>query len=363
MNFVNKGRFKATLSAIPLLARTDLRRIKYPSFLLAILLTLFPRSLLAETIELLPELPATLRQGGRIAFTYQAPIEQAQQKEMSSSSDIYVIDFAVRSVAPLVSTKEDDEFPSWSPDGAHYAFYSDISGDREIWVADVSGIVKQITKSPGVDEDPDWSPDGANIVFRSEREKGSNIFTSVFTTDTNPNKIPGTEKPVKALTTGRAKRSVPRWSPKGDSLIFSTNENWPGWDIMLLDLKSGQQTAQTSGIRTNCHAAWRPDGEAFLYSHGGGSKVNQWMLVLGEDPVQLTNFEGRDYDGVWISQEEILFVRETHPDKNDYQLFYLHTKLKVEQQITKNSGSIRDLSWTRHSKTPLTAVRSEAFSW
>ncbi len=264
---------------------------------------------------------------GRVGFTF----------INDKKSDVYVISFATGEVKPLVASPADDEYPVWSPDGKKVAYYSDASGDREVYVSDSDGKNPvQLTKSPGIDEDPDWSPDGKRIVFRSERDKTSNLYAM---------NVDGSD--LKPVVTDGATKTVPRYSPDGGKLLFSTNAHWPGWDIELLDLQTGARAAQTSGIRTFCHAAWRPDGKGFLYSHGGGKKINLWLKTAEGEDKRLTEYDGKDYDATWIDNENILFVREQNPGREDYQLYHLNIPGAKITRITENTGAIRDLYYTK----------------
>lgn len=263
---------------------------------------------------------------GRVAFTY----------EHDGAKDAYALSFATGVSKPLYASPADDEFPVYSRDGKQIVFYSDASGDREIYRAQSDGSNPQrLTNSPGVDEDPDWSPDGKQIVFRSEREKGSNLY--LMNTD-------GTGQT--RISSGTSTKTVPRWGPQGDKLLFSTNDHWPGWDIDMLDLKTKSVTNLTSGIRTFCHAAWNPSGTGFLFSHGGGSTINLWMKNLDGPDIRLTEYDGKDYDGAWVDENKILFVRQLTKGKEDYQIFLIELPEKKITRLTENSGSIRDLSYT-----------------
>ncbi len=59
----------------------------------------------------------------------------------------------------LINDPAVDSAPTWSPDGAKIAFYSDRDGNTEIYVinADGSGVTR-LTNNAAIDFAPTWSP-------------------------------------------------------------------------------------------------------------------------------------------------------------------------------------------------------------
>jgi hypothetical protein len=71
---------------------------------------------------------------------------------------------------PFVSSTRYDSLPSFSSDGRNVAFYSNRSGQPEIWVAqrDGSGL-HRITENSMVHTGPAWSPKNDEIVYGASR--------------------------------------------------------------------------------------------------------------------------------------------------------------------------------------------------
>ncbi|GEM_PF-104004 len=265
---------------------------------------------------------------GRIVFSYIT----------ESGTDLGIIDFEKATLEKFYSSTKLDEYPVWSPDGTKVLFYSDQTGDREIFTlnADGSGLT-QLTKSAGYDEDPDWSPDGTQIVFHSARlGKGQNLF--IMNAD-------GT-KP-RAITNDRFKNTTPRWSPRGNEILYSTTSSWPGWDLALYDLGTKTAAQLTGGFKTYCRAGWHPDGGRFAFSYGFGNEIDIYLQEKGGAPKQLTKLTGREYDAIFADGgKKLFFVSEATAGAGNFQLFMLDMESLATTQITEGAGSVRHPSWS-----------------
>lgn len=265
---------------------------------------------------------------GKLAFSY---------KE-NNNYQICYLDFASGEAIQVYRSDYVTEYASLSPDGKQLIFYSDQNGDREIYSIKIDGSeIKQLTSSPGLDEDPSWSPDGKKIVFSSGRndQKTQNIF--IMNND-------GSE--IKSLTSSTKINSVPRWSPSGDLILYSTSETWPGWDLAIVSIPTKEHKFLTKGILTSCRGSWNLDGSAYVFSRGSGKQIDLYLADLKNgNQTQLTNFQGREYDAIFIDETTIAFVHESSPGKGDFQIYELNINTKISNKITSNNGSIRYLSW------------------
>ncbi len=159
--------------------------------------------------------------------------------------------------------------PRYSPHGEHLAFLRDVDGDERfhLWILDrAAGEARQLTTSAANREAHEWLPDGSGLVCRAHvaghlgiwlvdlvtgaercladdvRDPGSDHITPVISPDgrwvayheadwADPGnvvlRIVGTDRgawPRTLLThAGRNRAVLPKWSPDGGALAFTTD--------------------------------------------------------------------------------------------------------------------------------------------
>lgn len=219
---------------------------------------------------------------------------------------------------PVGLTMETEEWPSLSPDGRALAYSVKSSSFMQHYLRirhlDHSDS-KNLLRSPVDVIGADWSPDGAFIAYTAV---GRGIFV-IDTTGSNPRQI---------TETG----FIPRWSPDGKFLVFSTNPpaavgvtnaihlfsfqtgrqevisprnglkyGWPSWspdgrwiaaaggegsvwEIWLIDVRSHAARALTSKGAWIKNPVWSPDGQSILYISNQIGSNEVWRLPV--DPVK-----------------------------------------------------------------------------
>jgi eukaryotic-like serine/threonine-protein kinase len=236
--------------------------------------------------------------------------------------------------------------PSWSPDGARFAFDAAWSGPWRIWIADARGrnaqqlstdeseatahvrprwspdgkkivfqniewtksdvrlidvetrAMKWITNDFVMDVHPVWSFDGASIFFSSYRTGGINVWTI-------PVDIDGTPAGAMQQITAGAGHDVDLDVPRSEErLVFATlKQNAELWRLPV-DPSTGAATGVPEQVvaasRESTRGAWSPDGEQIAFGSDRGGEMNLWLLSTRDGRTRrLTSGAGADYQPNW----------------------------------------------------------------
>ena len=182
-----------------------------------------------------------------------------------------------------------------SPSGKRAVF--DARGDI-FTVPEKEGLTYNLTRSQGVREIfPTWSPDGRSIAYYSDLSGEYEIYVI----DGN-----GAGAPRQLTTGSRTWRFPPKWSPDGRMLLFADREQ----RLQVLDVASG---AVTSVDRARRHdltdVDWSPDSRWLVYSKDGESGQDAvWAYSLEQKkPFQLTDAAYNDFSPVFSRDGKYIY--------------------------------------------------------
>jgi Tol biopolymer transport system component len=142
---------------------------------------------------------------------------------------------------------------------------------------------------------PQWGEQG--IVFYERVETAAHIWLLA----------PDATKLRKLSADNGYYNANPNWSPDGSKVAYASGRpHMRGqWDIVVLDLATGQETMITNDAQREMHTSWSPDGKwiAFVRMTDGGSDIYR-IRPDGTDLQQLTKTEGREFHVKWGSDSK-----------------------------------------------------------
>jgi Tol biopolymer transport system component len=170
-------------------------------------------------------------------------------------------------VQVLASTRIQDS-PTVSPDGKSIAFASNRAGYMEVWTSTAEGanVAALTSMKVPITGSPSWSPDGASIAFDSRLGVKPQLF-----------RIPASGgKPV-VLTDGRQADVVPRFSPDGKWIYFSSNRTGAMQLWRMRPNGAGtEQVTHNGGFAP----VFSPDGAWIYYGRQNTTVTSLWRMNL-----------------------------------------------------------------------------------
>ncbi len=167
--------------------------------------------------------------------------------------------------------------PAWSPDGKQLSYFSDKSGEYELYIVDQDGLTTpREIKIPttGHFYTASWSPDGKRILFHD-----TNLHLWVVDVATGTAKIVGNDPwmvPTRTMD--------PVWSPDGKWIAYAKHLNSLYKVIEVVNVETGVSKQVTDGLADAMSPAWDASGKYlwFVASTDFGLR-SQWLDMSNSD--------------------------------------------------------------------------------
>jgi hypothetical protein len=211
----------------------------------------------------------------------------------------------------LVTEQQNQDILGWSPDSKAIAFASRVDDNIDIYIHEIDGKTKRVTRHEGIDMSPSWSPGGKEIAFNSNRSGQHEIWMIDMSSgrihqisNDGGNRFPsyspdggriawikeGRGVVVYELESGVAIQLpepagtffAPAWSPDG-RYIAVTGSDWGAPGIYLLSPDGGGAILLTKSSSEIGYPSWSPDGRSITAVSIGPSGA-KLVRIAGIEP-------------------------------------------------------------------------------
>lgn len=153
-----------------------------------------------------------------------------------------------------------ERYPAWSPDGKYIAYWSDASGEYELWLMDLKegNAAKKLTSyGAGYRYQPFWSPDSKKIAFIDET-------LSIRVYDTDSGETTKADESDIFLSHGGLQGFHLDWSPDSRWLTYALQGDNTNGALFLYNAETNQTHQVTSGYYSDTYPVFDPEGK-YLY--------------------------------------------------------------------------------------------------
>ena len=177
--------------------------------------------------------------------------------------DLYrAFPFERRPAQTLAAYNGINSSPAWSPDGKSVALTLSKDGNPEIYLLTIAtGTFRRLTRHAGIDTEPTWSPTGREIAFISDRTGVPHLYV-----------MDAEGASVRPLTSA-GRHTQPRWSPKGDVIVYTQRAGTH--DIWAVNADGSNPRRLTSGPGDNQGPTWAPNGRHLMFQ---SNRLGGWQI-------------------------------------------------------------------------------------
>lgn len=225
---------------------------------------------------------------------------------VSYAGDLWSVERAGGEAKRLTNHPAEENFPSFSPDGAQLAFSRQIGGNWDVYVMPASGgEARRLTHDPRGEFTTGWTPDGKSILFGS-----------------NPNLIP---QLITIQTDGVMPKILPlpkallgSFSPDGTRLAYTPMGGVGDWrfyrggskgQIWIANVADGGVEKLPQGNYNDDQPMWTGDKIYFISDRTGAYNLFVYDL-RSKQTKQLTSYEQHGVRWTAAGGSLVAFVRD-----------------------------------------------------
>src|SRR5213078_387031 len=172
----------------------------------------------------------------------------------AGAKEIWISDYDGANPVAVTKNGSINLMPVWSPDGRSLAMTSFVQGYPDLYrlFPFERRPVQTLAAFVGINSSPAWSPDGRSLAVTLSKDGNPEIYALAVATGT-----------LRRLTRNAGIDTQPRWSPKGDVIVYTQRAGTH--DIWAVNADGSNPRRLTSGPGDNQGPTWAPNGRHLMF--------------------------------------------------------------------------------------------------
>jgi Tol biopolymer transport system component len=222
-------------------------------------------------------------------------------------------------------------------DGSRIAFVTRRDEDMEIFTMTPAGTdYVQVTTNFIRDDDPGWSPDGQSIVYSTEQDGNWEMYVRDADGGGTPRRLTDTYPHWEGDAT---------YDRDGGRILFSSDRDHAGTlDIFVMDADGTNVHAIASHAAWDANPDWSPDGTQIVFQ---SQRNGDWDIYIANvnntgAVLRLTLDQGLNADPVWSPDGQRIAFKSDRTGRNE--IWTMNPDGSGQRQITTSGGE--EPSWS-----------------
>ncbi|HEY3131493.1 MAG TPA: protein kinase [Acidobacteriota bacterium] len=274
--------------------------------------------------------------------------------DRGGNPDLWLLDRRNSRPRQVLSTPEEEAWPSLSPDGNLIVFVRYPVGRRDSSLAQIftvsreGGSEKKIADSANY---PVWSPDGTEIVFSKFGPNGESRIASAAASN------PASWHYLTGSGDGPLPHSAPALSPDGKSIAYTAGIH-PA-SIWVKDLDGAARPLRADTFN-NQFPVWDPRQERIVYSSTKGGSSNIWSIGLEPNAAarQLTSLH-KEIGRVALAGNAVFFEQS----ETNYEIHISDLANGRDKLAISSHNRLGGISWNGPGQITYVNIRSRPEIW
>ena len=215
------------------------------------------------------------------------------------------------------------------------AFVSDLSGNKEIYLADALGDnIRQLTHHKNLAVSPRFSPDGQYLAYTSYHHGNADLYLTNLTQGL-------TTRPISRR---KGLNMAPAWTPDGKSMVVTLSKDGTP-DLYQIDTKGAILRRLTANAGINVSPSWSPDGSRLAFVSDRTGRPQVYVMDMKSKNVRRITYDGDDNTSPsWSPKGDLIAYTGKH--EGNYSIFLISPEGGNSTRVTTGWGNHETPSWS-----------------